>query len=42
MGIFRDVAEFEAVFTAFISEVLVHPIIGPKLARSKMIVRSIY
>jgi putative sterol carrier protein len=42
MGLFKDAKELEKVFKAFIEEVLVHPIIGPKLSRSKMIVQFQY
>lgn len=42
MGLFKDKKEFEKVFDVFIRDVLVHPLIGPKLARSKMIVQFQY
>src|SRR5689334_452596 len=42
MGLFRDKQEFEEVFDVLIKDLLVHPIIGPKLARSKMIVQFEY
>lgn len=42
MGIFKDAKEFEKVFDAFVNEILVHPLIGPKLTRSKMIVQFQY
>ena len=42
MALFKDAREFEMVFDAFIKEVLAHPLIGPKLARSKMVIRFQY
>ena len=42
MGLFKDSKEVEKVFDAFMREVLSHPLIGPKLARSKMIVQFQY
>ena len=42
MGLFKDAQELENVFTHFIKEVLTHPLIGPKLGRSKMIVQFQY
>jgi len=39
---FKDVDELIRVFDAFMKEVLAHPLIGPKLARSKMVVRFQY
>lgn len=42
MGLFKDTKEFQTVFDAFIREVLAHPIIGPKLQRSKMTVQFQY
>jgi putative sterol carrier protein len=40
--LFKNAEEFKKVFDAFIQEVLSHPLIGPKLARSKMIVQFQY
>jgi putative sterol carrier protein len=42
MGLFKDAKDLETVFDAFMKEVLVHPLIAPKLARSKMIVQFQY
>lgn len=42
MPIFKDVKELETVFGEFIQEVLVHPIIGPKLIRANMVVQFQY
>ena len=42
MGVFKNKDELENVFTHFIGEVLVHPLVGPKLARAKMIVQFQY
>ncbi len=42
MGLFKDSKELQEVFDAFFKEVLAHPLIGPKLARSKMIVQFQY
>lgn len=42
MGLFKDSKDLETVFTAFIAEILAHPLIGPKLTRSKMIIQFQY
>lgn len=42
MGLFKDSKEVEKVFDAFMREVLAHPLIGPKLSKSKMIVQFQY
>ena len=42
MGLFKDGKELEKVFTAFIGGILSHPLIGPKLVRSKMIIQFQY
>ncbi len=42
MSQFKNVEEFKTVFDHFIREILAHPLIGPKLARSKMIVQFQY
>lgn len=40
--LFKDSAEFEKVYGAFMVEILKHPLIGPKLKRSGMIVQFQY
>jgi hypothetical protein len=42
MAMFKDSQELIAVYDAFLKEILAHPLIGPKLARSKMIVQFQY
>jgi hypothetical protein len=42
MGLFKDYGEFQQVFDQLMQEILAHPIIGPKLARSKMVVQFQY
>jgi putative sterol carrier protein len=42
MSLFKDAQEVEKVFSDFIGGILVHPLIGPKLARSKMIIQFQY
>ncbi len=42
MSLFKDSKEVEHVFDTFLKEVIDHPIIGPKLKRSKMIVQFQY
>lgn len=42
MSLFKDAKEVEKVFSDFIGGILVHPLIGPKLARSKMIIQFQY
>lgn len=39
---FASPEEFHEVFDAFMREILMHPIIGPKLARSRLVVRFEY
>jgi putative sterol carrier protein len=42
MSLFKDSEELQKVFDAFMKEVLSHPLIGPKLAKSKMVVQFQY
>ncbi|MBI2712328.1 MAG: SCP2 sterol-binding domain-containing protein [Bdellovibrio sp.] len=42
MGVFKDAKEVEKVFSTFISQILAHPLIGPKLSKSKMIIQFQY
>jgi putative sterol carrier protein len=42
MGLFKDTAEFQEVFDLLMREILTHPLIGPKLARSNLVVQFQY
>lgn len=42
MGLFQSKQEFQEVFESLMKEILVHPLIAPKLARSKMVVQFEY
>lgn len=42
MGLFKDSAELKRIFDVFFREVLLHPLIGPKLEKSRMVVRFEY
>lgn len=42
MAMFKDYQEFHEVFDALMREILSHPLIAPKLSKSKMIVQFQY
>jgi len=42
MSVFKDKEEFIQIYDTFLKEVLSHPLIGPKLARSQMIIQFQY
>jgi hypothetical protein len=42
MSLFKDAPEFQKVFDTFMTDVLSHPLIGPKLQKSNLIVQFQY